>query len=367
VESDLSTPRLAPRLHRWALTAVLVAAAVGVSRAGSISVFGPQTFVRASGAPVTQTRQFTVPNTSLPFTLHVESDGTASAIVAINGATIFAPTNFTPGVRILERAILLRASNQLAVQMRSEPGTSIIVWISGEDDTPPTIIGKASPPPNALGWNNSDVTVTFTCADAQTGIASCTAPVTVSADVAAKTISGTATDRAGNTATTSVTVSLDKTAPSIAAVVPPTSTGWYNAPVTVTFSCSDALSGMASCSPPAVVSAEGASQAVVGVATDRAGNSATTTARVSIDTTPPTIVASLSPPPDAAGWNDTDVTITFTCTDALSGIASCPPPLVASSQSANEVFSGKAIDRAGNSATTSVTVSIDKSAPTCRC
>lgn len=33
------------------------------------------------------------------------------------------------------------------------------------DTTPPTITGAAAPPPNANGWNNTPVTVSFTCSD----------------------------------------------------------------------------------------------------------------------------------------------------------------------------------------------------------
>ena len=44
------------------------------------------------------------------------------------------------------------------------------------DVTPPTIVGSVAPAPNAAGWNNTAVTVTFTCADEYSGVASCTVP-----------------------------------------------------------------------------------------------------------------------------------------------------------------------------------------------
>lgn len=47
----------------------------------------------------------------------------------------------------------------------------------------------------------------------------------------------------------------------------------------------------------------------------------------SVDTDLPTITASITPTPNQAGWNKTDVTVTFTCSDATSGIASCLPLL----------------------------------------
>lgn len=59
-------------------------------------------------------------------------------------------------------------------------------------------------------------------------------------------------------------------------------------------------------------------------ATDQAGNSETPkTLTVMIDRTKPTAAATLSPAPDANGISHSDVTVTFTGADSLSGIRSC--------------------------------------------
>ncbi len=84
-----------------------------------------------------------------------------------------------------------------------------------------------------------DVTVTFTCADALSGIADCTSPQTVDEEGQSQSVTGTALDNAGNTATDPATVSLDETQPTISAVADgsPTADGWYNhsvAPVSFT-------------------------------------------------------------------------------------------------------------------------------------
>jgi transcription elongation factor len=53
---------------------------------------------------------------------------------------------------------------------------------------------------------------------------------------------------------------------------------------------------------------------------DLAGNVARTSVLVNIDRTPPGIVEkSRTPAANAAGWNNGDVTVTWSCSDALSG------------------------------------------------
>ena len=229
----------------------------------------------------------------------------------------------------------------------------------------PTIAALVSPAPNAAGWNNSNVTVSFTCTDPVFGIASCSPPVQITTEGANQSVTGTAVNRAGFSATTSVTINLDKTPPTIASAAspPPNAAGWNNSNVTVSFTCSDALSGIASCSAPVIVSLDGAGQIVMGTAMDKAGNTASAVAVVNLDKTPPTITATITPAPNPAGWNNANVTVTFTCSDTVSGVSSCPAPVQVTTEGARQVVSGTALDKAGNTATASVTVNLDKTPP----
>lgn len=83
------------------------------------------------------------------------------------------------------------------------------------------------------------------------------------------------------------------------------------------------------------------------------------------DVTAPTITATISPAPNAAGWiQGTRATVTFTCTDTGSGIAdeACPAPIDVTADGAT-VVTGTVRDRAGNPASTSTTVQFDGTAP----
>jgi hypothetical protein len=236
----------------------------------------------------------------------------------------------------------------------------------------PTITAQALPAPNAAGWNNGDVQVTFTCNDATSGVASCTGSTTVTSEGANQQFSGTATDHAGNRRTTSITVSLDKTAPTITPtpLPAPNAAGWHRTDLIANFECSDALSGIdrlatdSGCGPNLAVFTETARREIVGRATDKAGNTASATLVVKLDKTPPTIVGTASPGPNAAGWNKTDVTVAFECSDALSGIASCGPNAVIAAEGMQQSRTGTAEDVAGNSSQATVgSINIDKTPP----
>jgi len=83
------------------------------------------------------------------------------------------------------------------------------------DGTPPVIVSTLSSEPNAAGWHRSDVTVSWTTTDPESGIASSSgcSQKTISAETAGTTITCTAANGAGLTSAASVTVRLDKTAP----------------------------------------------------------------------------------------------------------------------------------------------------------
>ena len=79
------------------------------------------------------------------------------------------------------------------------------------DRTPPEITATVTPGATCDIWHNSARAVTFEATDVGSGIASVTRNVVLTDDGAGQVVVGTPTDRAGNIASTSVTVDTDRT------------------------------------------------------------------------------------------------------------------------------------------------------------
>jgi hypothetical protein len=91
-------------------------------------------------------------------------------------------------------------------------------------------------------------------------------------------------------------IMIDKTAPVItgAATTEPNANGWYTTPVTINFQCSDNNSGINVCPASKTINQSGASLSATGTATDKAGNSATTTiSNLKVDLAAPSAIADL--------------------------------------------------------------------------
>jgi hypothetical protein len=236
------------------------------------------------------------------------------------------------------------------------------------DGSTPTISHTLAPVPNAKGWNTSDVTVKFTCADAVSGIASCTPDRVVAEEGAAQVVTGTATDKAGNTATDPALVNLDETAPTVKGSTDRAANGngWYKADVTVAFSASDELSGVDTVSGPTTLG-EGEAQSVKGTATDNAGNAADdTVAGIDVDKTAPALSGEATSAPNGAGWYRGDVKVHWTASDALSGLDGDTPADATIDGEGDELSASATVaDKAGNETSRTVGgIKIDRHAPT---
>ena len=248
------------------------------------------------------------------------------------------------------------------------------------DKTNPSITGGRSPLANSNGWNNTDISVSFSCTDSLSGVevGFPTGDTTLSSDGASQSVLGTCNDQAGNSVSNTVSgINIDKTDPSITSSRSPLANinGWNNTDVSVSFFCSDALSGLEAGSPTgdATLTSEGAGQSVTGTCVDRAGNSAQdSVSDINIDRTDPVIQESVTPQSSIHGWHNTDVNISVTCVDlgsVSSGIdqdtASGITTLTSEGAGQSVATSGTCTDRAGNSvvANGQFVINIDKTVP----
>jgi alpha-tubulin suppressor-like RCC1 family protein len=83
-----------------------------------------------------------------------------------------------------------------------------------------------------------------------------------------------------------------------------------------------------------------------------------------IDSIGPVITATYFPSPNAAGWNHGPVEVSFFCTDAVTGVQSCPAPVTVSNEGEGQQVTVTATDVAGNQSSTTVGVNIDFTSPT---
>lgn len=282
-----------------------------------------RTFPWTPGQSTTATFDVLNPNTA--YTLEVRNGpGVPRALIQVNGRQVLGPADFQQPTNVISRPVSLQSSNQISVGFGPQvgrPSGTISLRIVGIDTDLPSIVASVSPLANSAGWNNTDVTVNFACDDATSGVGSCSPPVVVTTDGTGILVSGRAVDRAGNTASATVTLSIDRVPPIVTSITEPlpNDAGWNNEPVTVMFACSDALSGVASCALPVTFSVDGAGQIATGVGTDVAGNTASTDASANVDQSAPTVEVTF--PPHDVTQHTPDLTLIGNVSEDVSGLS----------------------------------------------
>jgi hypothetical protein len=236
------------------------------------------------------------------------------------------------------------------------------------DKTAPSIAGSRSPLANGLGWNNTNVTASFTCVDDAGGSGidiDTVAGATLSGNGAGQSVTNTGAciDRAGNAAASKTVsgISIDKVDPAITGSRSPLANGlgWNNTDVSASFACADNAGGSGvdiDTVAGATLSGNGAGQSVTntGACVDKAGNAAAaaTVSGISIDKVKPALAPVVSPNPVAL---NAAASVAANATDGLSGIVSASCSSVDTSAIGPGTVSCTATDGAGNSNTASAT------------
>jgi CSLREA domain-containing protein len=188
-----------------------------------------------------------------------------------------------------------------------------------------------------------------------------TGPITLHGDGAHIVV---ARDSAGNTATGAYLV--DTTAPAITPAVSPAAptgtNGWYKTAPTLSFSCTDNLSGVASCSGPTTLGQSASVQSVPGSAADNAGNTSHVTAPgLKVDLSDPAapvfhnIAAQTYPFGNVPAFGN----INCTSSDGISGLHDCTvDPSGYSTQPGPHTLTATATDNAGRKTTASLTYTV---------
>jgi hypothetical protein len=307
----------------------------GGSGSGGAGLFGGATGSLETGvtmndsAPLSLLTESFSPGQTLRFTVSVTTgddvgeipDGMSFYILDNSGLPI--PT-LAPGAALL---FAIEASSSPAppetfgTDSSRSPSTgspiSVEAPVITSDITPPVTTATVSPRPNGNGWSNTNVTVTPISTDNEpggTGVKQINYSATGAQTIASTVVAG---------GSTSFTINTEGT-------------------TTITF-----------------------------FGTDNAGNVETAkTLTIKLDKTPPTISGAATPAANANGWNNTNVTVSFTCSDSLSGLTVGSPPVLTtlSAEGAGQSVTGTCTDLAGNSASSTVTgINIDKTPPVLAC
>ena len=238
----------------------------------------------ASGNPITTggTLEFGYSSISpLPGLPGSSADMDGSAKLDANGnVTIEAPD----GITLNNPEIVLNNGLVISFTLRPITGDRHAYIIFNEttgsvivDDQPPVVTGTPDRAPNANGWYNAPVTITWTSVEPNpaAGTPTTPPPVTLSTEGANQTVtSAKSCDPQGNCATGTVTgLNIDMTPPSVS-VTSVTSGDTYTTAPSPGCATSDSLSGVATNATISVTNSGINYTATCSGATDNAGNTA---------------------------------------------------------------------------------------------
>lgn len=176
----------------------------------------------------------------------------------------------------------------------------------------PTVDYSLSGPAGTNGWFTGPVTITWSITGA-TDLDSCTPVETLRDDTTGTTRTCSVHNADGAASATTKSIRIDQTPPigiTATPARPPDAPPFYNAPVALIWSGSDATSGIAACTTTTYSGPDTATASPTGTCTDKAGNtSAPLSTTFSYDATPPPLTSLTATP-----TSSTTISITWSTT-----------------------------------------------------
>lgn len=134
-------------LYLLGIVLLLLSPDVATLAYGQTTVFGPEFYSREKGKPQKIVKRFFVQYMDQEFTLNVQNgEGkwgrVSSAVIELNGVQVIGPNEFNKQVAMITKPVKLKQQNEITIELRSEPGTSIVVTILG---TLPSVTGIIPP------------------------------------------------------------------------------------------------------------------------------------------------------------------------------------------------------------------------------
>lgn len=351
-------------------------------------VFAEKTYT-STAASDTFRDSFSVNGTAGRFSLVVRNGSPAvkSASIRLNGVAVVTAQDLDAGGTVTKN-VGVSAANELVVETKSGSSGSYVtvavvrhlddrtgpeIALAGladgqvVSDTPLTVAGTITDRSGVEALRINGVPVAIGAA----GAFSTAVPLTEGAN----TIAIEAVDCEGNTTRRDVRVVLE-VAPKLTILLPAAGSATRELTVVVsgTASASAGIASVTANGQPMTLDGEAWSgtlpfpgsdgeRQITVVATDRASRATTKAVVVTIDRTDPIITVTTDPLPNADGWLRGFAAVRFTCTDAATPVE-CPVGRMITTDGAGQQVSGTARDAAGNTATATLAVNVDRVPPT---
>jgi RHS repeat-associated protein len=334
-QADPNTNTLTLSLKSNAAGAGIIATIFGAPNT-SFDVFGPKSYTRTSTTAIFLD-SFVLPAGAAPpyRIIATPSATTAKAYIFLNGVKVIAGAEFGTLASIERTVTLVSGTNSLKIDHRGTVGTSVTIRITAKGSSKP-VITITAPQPN-LVTNAATLSVTGSVQDI--------VPATVKVNGIAATMSGagnsqfaatipltegsntvliSATNQFNNRTDSTRTVIRDSQAPSLAFTSPAdgsytnqaaaTVLGTVGGGGTITVKVNGVSFPVGSGTFTGSYQLTAGSNFLTAVATDQAGNSASVTNKVTLDTEAP--VVTIAAPAEGLITKETSVAVSGTVTDA---------------------------------------------------